>query len=232
MIPTAERIRRDTTWLTQAWEPLYASRIKGTPRPWKEPTLTPEAKADLDRRAREERHAHGAMFGESPAPLHIDVLALTMDIAHTTRALATHIAKTIGDTPAHTYLTRRADHHPIDLLDYIHTTATQLDPEGTAAAYTLGQLQHLRTSTARYFTEAVDGQRLKTDCPWCGNPTLFFRRIGPEHRPEFVVACESGTCTPDYRDCGTWLGATPAWPFHEWTWLAKRINHHERIQAS
>lgn len=222
-------IQANTQWLLDAWDPLHEARTKGTPRPWKETTLTPEQQNTLDIEARQEKLDHGAfVLGESPAPLHLDILDRLLNIQNTTREIARQIADTLHDSPTLVYLTRTRNPNPVYLIGYIQHNAPRLteprhqqvldDTETTTST--------LRARTTGFFSQVYDGKTLKTECPWCGGYKLRIRIIGHQ-QPEPVIRCETGLCEPPPQDCGAWTGqgfTLPTWPQWEWQWLAKRLN--------
>lgn len=218
------QLAEDATWILDAWPALHASRLKGTPRPWRQTDLTPEARAELDAAAKAEKLENNAStFGESPAPLHLDVHDLLHKTAHTAWRAATWLTlTTIGPHPAMCY--------PDQLLTYIRARA-HLATDGEALNNHARQIRARRVEIAKHFAEVVDGQRLKATCPWCLTDKLYFRAIGPETNHQIVVRCDSGTCQPPEGDCGTWMRGRPCWPFHEWEWLAARIDHHQAGRA-
>ena len=217
-----EHLATNAAWIADAWPALHESRLKGTPRRWRQTELTPEQRAEIDQRHRTEKAANGAPAGaDSPAPLHLDVLDLLVAIDHTSRYGARIIqAHTLNDPPTNT----------IGRLNYITTNAHLLDPADQDTRHIEQQLRNHRAAITNQWAEVVHGQRLKTGCPWCGHHALYFRAIGPEHQNEIVVRCESGGCNPTDTDCGVWYGGKPCWPFHEWSWLANRIDNEERRQ--
>jgi hypothetical protein len=212
-------------WIIQRWPHILELRLKGTPRPWKTPDLTPEQWAEMDRRAREEKQERGAFtLGESPAPVHLDMLDTQLDIARRVQELALTMSGQLQHN-----LRRHKHPDPVPHLHYLKGHLHKIDNElhnrirrETAA---------IRHAMATLFTEVFDGQRLKTDCPWCKLPKLYIRMIGPEDNPQPIVACESGTCEPPEADCGKYWRGNPAWPFYEWEWLAQQINHEESKTA-
>jgi hypothetical protein len=225
-----DNTQADTQWLLNAYDPLHEARIKGTPRPGKETTITPEQRNQLDIQARIEKQEHGAfVLGESPAPLHIDILDRLLHIQKTTHHLATQIATALQDTTTNTYLTNVKNTDPIHLLQYINTSIPKLtEPRHQQALDdTEKHLRDLKHQTAAYFSEIIEGKQLKAECPWCGGTKLRFRLIGQTH-PEFVIRCETGLCEPPPQDCGAWTGkgfTLPTWPQWEWQWLATRLNN-------
>lgn len=227
MSRTTTQITRTADWLLEAHDPLAELVYKGTPRPWKQTDLTADQRAELDAQARAERaESDGTHLPETPAPIHLDVLDDLTHQQHTARATATRIAAALGDHTMHVQLTRQTDAPTIDTIRYIKTAAEKLHPDRDAQllAATTHTLHRMRTATARHLTEVTEGQRLKAHCPWCHYEHLRIRTIGPEHRPDTVVRCESDRCDPPPKDCGTWHWGRPCWPLHEWEWLAKIIN--------
>src|SRR5690606_8165485 len=107
-------VTADAAWLLETLPLLAETRIKGTPRPWREPNLTPQQRAELDARARAERHRRPptppglrhlltvdiAPTGEHPAPLHIDVLDLLDAITKAALACAVDTATEHGHLAA------------------------------------------------------------------------------------------------------------------------------------
>lgn len=228
MTPT-DHLAADARWLTTALQPLHDSRLKGTPRPWKQPDLTPEQQARLDAQARQEKAANPANIGESPAPLHLDVLDLQQQITRTAQQTAHAIATALQHELHAVHYQRPNKTNPTTTLAYIaehaQTAGTQTDLTQHA-----NQLRHLRQQTARHFAEIVDGQRLKATCPWCNHDRLKFRLLGNPTAPEIIVRCEAPNCQPPAEDCGTYHKGRPCWPLHEWEWLAGRIDAHQRKQ--
>lgn len=210
-------------WIHGRWTYLTVARLKGTHRPWREPTLTAEQRAQLDAQARAEKQERGAfVLGESPAPVHLDTLDKLQDIAHKLRRLALAVDLETGIvTPA---LHAQTDYRNVPaIIDYLQH---QLPHTSEAAQDTARRVTaRIRADMAHDFAEVFDGKRLKADCPWCRQPALYIRLIGPEHARSPVIACQSGTCEPPAADCGTWWRGRPAWPAHEWDWLARRLNH-------
>lgn len=219
MITTTTHIILNAAWIADRWTALHESRLKGTPRPWKQTTLTPEQAAAYDAQHRAEKRAHGAPAGaDSQAPLHLDVLDLLVSIERT----ATWVANTIQNTGINATPNGEDTYNR---LRYISTYALVLAEDDPTTEQAEQELRNHRHSIEREWAQIVIGQRLKAPCPWCGQEQLIIRAIGPEDRTEMVVRCESGTCNPDETSCGTWYGGKPCWPFHEWEWLSNRIDN-------
>lgn len=102
-------------------------------------------------------------------------------------------------------------------------------------------LEHIADTAAMHVRRAApalglitDGQLLAALCPWCdgktsaapvgGHRTLRVRTL-PGGLP--AVVCEGGSCDPPEAECGARWRGLPAWPEHEWTWLAARLHRAE-----
>lgn len=224
-------VTEDLNWIYDRWSDLRATIHRGTPKPWREPTLTLEQRGRLDELARLEKLERGAFtLGESPAPIHLDALDRAIDLTATMVRLARAMATQIGH---HAVLIRAARHRYDDPLLLIRYVRAHFDD---VAAEALGEtieeeVAKLRAGLVHHFSEIGVGQRLKADCPWCDQPSLYVRIIGPEGHGQPIIRCESGTCEPDSAGCGTKHRGMPAWPFHEWQWLAQQIEHHEKQTA-
>lgn len=231
-------IRRDLLWIADRWADVHESRIKGTKRPWREPTLTPEAREELDRRARAEKaEADDRMPGESLAPVHVDVLDTLADILMRADMLHDHIAATLGVERLDSAPSAFADPGPYltFISDHLREFAED-DPDGMDAVSDLAR--ELRGEMARVLGEVFDGQTLTAMCPWCGGKddrhpvggarTLRVRLLWlptptdkDAHEP--AIVCDGGRCEPPESDCGLWVKGKPAWPLAEWEWLGDRL---------
>lgn len=223
----------DLGWIYTRWSDLRATMHRGTPKPWREPTLTLEQRGRLDELARIEKIERGAFtLGESPAPIHLDALDRAIDLTVTMAKLVRRVATELGH---HAVLIRAATHRyddPLLLIRYVRIQYAQLGTDHVELAEDIQEeAGRLRAGLTHHFSELGAGQRLKADCPWCDQPSLYVRIIGAEDNAQPIVRCESGTCEPDTAGCGTWHRNMPAWPFHEWGWLAKQIEDAEERRA-
>lgn len=229
---TESPINTNLDWIYKRWTDLHATRIRGTPLPWRQPTITPEQRARLDALARIEKQERGAFtLGESPAPIHLDAFDRANDLTRTMAALARLIATELG----HQAMLIRAALHkyndPLLLITYVRNHWEQCGAETGETVEE--EAARLRAGLARHFSEVDDGQHLATLCPYCDQDKLFVRKIGRKDNPDAVIRCESGTCEPGEQYCGTWHRNLPAWPMHEWDWLAGQIQYadHKREEA-
>jgi len=203
MKTTTQHLANHAAWLADIWPALHESRLKGTPRRWRQHDANPEQPP--------EKPGAG-----TAAPLHLDVLDLLSSIEATAKRIATLIQATgINANPE--------KDTPQSNLRYISSYA-QVLPEGSSTADCEIQLRTYRNNINSQWAEVIIGQRIKAPCPWCNQEKLKIRTIGPAHAPEPVVRCESMACEPPSADCGTWFRG-PCWPMHEWQWLAGRIDH-------
>src|SRR5437879_4899275 len=111
----------DLEWVIAYWPDLTEARLPGTARPWRQPELSPEQRAERDHAARIERDERGAWaLGESPAPVDVGVLDLLAsllmdaDIVHEMVAQAAGVERldppTTAFADARPYLAFAAEH--------------------------------------------------------------------------------------------------------------------------
>lgn len=218
------QVLEDIDWIRSRWEHLLESVEKGSPRPWRQPTLDKEARAELDARARAEKRSRGAfVLGESPAPIHLDALDTLTHATHQARVLAIELATIAEQTAALVHL-HHTPSNPAADLDFIKAQLGEADLDELAH---IGRtVAGLRRRMAAQFGEVSDGQHIDADCPWCNERQMRIRLIGAPDKKAPVVRCESGKCEPPAADCGARHRGHPIWPLIEWDWLAGRIDHH------
>lgn len=209
-------IEDDAAWINARWHHLTDSRFLGTPRPWRQPSRKP---------GRNPHHDSPPAFATTPipAPLHLDTHDLINDILRKIRHLATTTATECGHDTVLSYLEHHRTTDPADELAYIlshHPVTSE-----AAQKYTEHSIHRIRAQMAEEFSEILDGQQLTADCPWCHHQELRIRLIGPPHAQQPVVLCENPGCNPQPAECGQWWRGHPAWPLHEWEWLAQRIGN-------
>jgi hypothetical protein len=205
-------IEENAGWIVERWEHLTDSRYIGTPRPWRQP-----------QRRRSSSQDQPAMFSTTPipAPLHLDTHDLINEVLRKIRHLAVSTAVECGHDTVLSYLEHHRTEEPSEELDYIvrHFLVTSEE----AQKYTDHTIGRIRARMAEEFAEILDGQSLVGDCPWCHQQELVIRLIGPPGAQQPVVLCENGGCNPPASECGKWYKGQPAWPLHEWEWLAARM---------
>lgn len=207
-------IRDDADWITRRWSDLLEARYHGTPRPWRQ---------THKRRVSEERTGPRPPFTltAAPAPVDLDATDLIRHILTRTAQLAYQVATELQHQHILTEMQRRRPTHPAKVLDYLAVRHPQTSIP--TQQHLEQQLRIIRGRMTEQFAERFDGQIIRADCPWCRRPGLRVRLIGPAHKPEPVVICEHDGCNPPTSECGKWWRGHPAWPFHEWEWLDRRI---------
>lgn len=120
----------DLNWIYDRWSDLRATIHRGTPKPWREPTLTLEQRGRLDELARLEKLERGAFtLGESPAPIHLDALDRAIDLT----ATMVRLARTMAEELQHQAVIIRAARHryddPLLLIRYVRSHFSDVKPE-------------------------------------------------------------------------------------------------------
>lgn len=210
-------IEEDVLWIKGRWEHLTTSRYLGTPRPWRQPPRRRPGHTDPENAP--------PTFATTPipAPLHLDTHDLINHVLRKARHLAVTTAGELHHHQVLSYLQHHRSIHPAEELDYVlrhHHTISE--DTRTLNEHTI---HRVRARMAEAFSEVLDGQELNADCPWCHKPALRIRLIGPDHAQQPVVVCENDGCNPAPAECGKWWRGHPAWPFHEWEWLAQRMEN-------
>lgn len=217
----------DLEWVAAYWPDLTEARLPGTARPWRQPDLTPERRAELDHEARLERADRSEdAWGETPAPVDVAVLDLMADIVWDADEAAGIVADEImcprlpPPTTAYTdprpWLDFAARHYDEAGGMYLHVDVARL-------------ARGMVDAIARALCLVYDGQRLDVICPWCegrteaapvgGAKTWRVRQLPGDL---VAIVCE-GACEPPSKSVGTWWRGQPCWPVSEWDWLAKQV---------
>lgn len=215
---------------------LACLRDPATKRPWREPSLDPVARAELDYLARQERAERlrelaPGEHADAVAPEVLDLLDQVHEWAvhleqHISRACRAPILRPTAADPR-PHLARVAAYLPQAVVSWTN---------GSEIAWWVADVANdLATAVSRALSLMQDGQRLKVICPWCqgrtemapvgGQRTWRVRQL-PGNL--LTIVCESGTCNPPTADVTTWWRGKPAWPIYEWDWLASRI---ESVEA-
>lgn len=213
---------------------LAANLLPGTHRPYR-PELSADKKSELAAIARlkvrnDARSGMLVPLGETPAPADLEILDLLVEIIETvaTFSLLPAPRSSLDDPRPHMRSIRRQ----LDARTLIVTGSLE------DACETLIDRAH------KVLGLVGDGQLLHAVCPWCsgitathpegGQRTLRIRAKLPPGKKSMVtvhpadvrwlVVCESGSCAPESKDCGTWWRGQPAWDLRtEADWLAKRL---------
>lgn len=183
--------RQAVTELAEIVTWLAASLLPGTARPWQPPQMSAEKRAELDAKARLERHATSDVvvheivpLGESPAPMDLDVMDLLVDCLTAADELAVLVADSARSVHLPAATSAYADPTP-----YLNLVLDQLGNVGrcTEACALPGGCGHplardvLATVHARceslvfrarsQLGLVTDGQLLDARCPWCDGRT-------------------------------------------------------------
>lgn len=218
----------DLEWVMAYWPDLIDARLPmSTPRPWRQPELSPQARTKRDALARiEQAERNPLAIGESPAPVDVSILSTAFDVLITADDLAAVVAEhaglpvlpppRLGELDAWPYLAYAAAHMSEDLADY-------------AAPITARMVDQV----ARAVCMVYDGQVLDVLCPWCDGRTTETPAGGAKTwrvmllPGDLVAIVCAGLCEPSAGDVGTWWHGQPCWPIARWDWLAKRLRHNE-----
>ena len=229
----------DLQWVIAYWPDLVEQRLPGTARPWRQPELSPEQRAERDHAARiEKAERSDDAWGETPAPVDVGVLDLLASLLMDADLLHEAVAQAAGTDRLDPPSTAFADARPY--LEYAVTWAPQVADD--LVLHEIGrQARGMVDAIAKALCLVYDGQRLDVECPWCrgrtelapvgGEKTWRVRELPGQL---IAIVCESGTCEPPSKDVGTWWRGKPCWPTSEWEWLAKRLTQaeeRERIGA-
>ncbi|MFC5184387.1 hypothetical protein [Actinomadura harenae] len=202
-------------------------------RPWREPSITAEQRAELDAAARAERAERVAYApGEHQDAARPDVLDLLASVLDRAVVLADHISRASWlpvlpaaprDGDPRPYMLRAARYLPQAVIGW--TNGSEI------AHWAADEARALRSDVEAALALMSDGQRLKALCPWCGGTTEitptggeYTWRVRTLPGDLTAIVCEGGYCEPPSRDVGTWWRGRPAWPLHEWDWLARQLN--------
>jgi hypothetical protein len=220
-----DRTIADLQLVADYWPGLRHLGDPAVRRPWREPTITPEARAELDRQAWEERMERIDIApGEHPDAVRPEVLDMLGDLLWTADDVAVAVAKAAGVQEPAQPSSAFAD--PGRLLAF---TGWILPFGHLADPYLLPYVARKTGDMVAMLTAALslsyDGQRLSVLCPWCKGAILGERTLRVRVLPGDMVGicCEFPLCSPPLRDVGTWWQGRPVWPLHMWPWLAQRI---------
>lgn len=227
----------DLLWLADRCEDIVEAKYRGTPRPWSQAAeLSLEQQlAQTDRDIAERRDRNPLSIGEHPAPPHVDVLDLLVDLLMTADSIAEEVAQAAGVDRLPPASSAFADPEPY-LRHAVRHLQAAYEADSSLAEGVKEDAARLRRDVARHLREVQAGQRVPGLCPWCNGgleqrQTLRIRMVrpAPDLEPVAAAVCESGLCEPPPSDVGVWHGDRPAWPLDtEGKWLAQRLAHHAK----
>lgn len=225
----------DLMYLADHAGDLIEARFRGTPRPWKQAgDLDAAQRAEqLERDAAERRDRNPLSIGEHPAPMHVDVSDVLVDLLMTADDIAEQVAQAAGVDRLPYASSAFADPEPY-LRHAARHLAMAYEADPSLQGGVKEDAERLRKLVATHLGEVLAGQRVPGLCPWCNGgleqrQTLRIRfvRPAPTLDPVPAAVCESGVCEPPDSDVGVWAGNCPAWPLDtEGAWLSQRIAHH------
>lgn len=220
-----DRTIADLNLVIDYWPGLRHLGDPAVRRPWREPTITPERRDELDRQAWEERMERIDIApGEHPDAARPEVLDMLGELLWTADDVAVAVAKAaIIDEPAQPS-TSFAD--PTPLLTFVAENlrrATLLD--GYLLPYVVSKTADMVAMLTAALSLSYDGQKLSVLCPWCHGEVFGRRTLRVKVLPGDLVGivCEFPLCSPGAREVGTWWQGRPVWPLEMWPWLAQRI---------
>jgi hypothetical protein len=245
-------VQFDLDFVEEHWPDLCELRRPGSPRPWRQALLDPEHRAAQVLRDREERaNRDPDAPGFTSAPEHVDVLDVMVEVWIVLDELVARISPdwrrsrtghAAGRGQAEFGPPRFAHVQP--MIEFTRTWLTMAAEERLDIADApANRLRWLTAEISRVLGLVRAGQLLSGAlCSFCrgvtpkqpagGTTTLRVEEVAPRKhatalRPAVegvhAVVCWNPLCNPPDEDCGTRYRGRPAWPWHEWEWLAKRL---------
>lgn len=240
-LPAVDRAIADLAEAAELVPFLALLRDPAASRPWREATLTAQARAERDYEARAElADRNEDAPGEHADAARADVLDLLADVLDHAVFLATFVSRAAWcpiqrppgrDADPRPYLRRAAEYLPLAVTGWTNGKDIAHYVADVAAAL-VADLHHGLALVA-------DGHTVKAVCPWCkgrtetapiGGEYTWRVRVLPGGEP--AIVCESGTCHPSSKEVGTWWGGCPVWPMQDWPWLARRLAHLDARRAA
>lgn len=225
----------DLWWLADHAHDLADARMRGSKRPWRQGVedVDPQRAAEREWQAFLERaERSGFALGEHPAPMHVDLADLLVELVAESDVMAERVAQAAGVDRMPPASSSFADPRPYLRHAAAHfKQAAEADPD--VAEVVAEQAATMRAKLSLHLGFVTDGQQVPGLCPWCsggiaGRQTLRVRLVKPSPEIDAVpaVVCESDVCEPPEADVGLRHRGRPAWPLDtEGDWLAKRIVH-------
>lgn len=186
--------------------------------------VTPERRAELDYQARIERWERiDVAPGEHPDAARAEIIDLMTAIRSEAYEVADTIAWEVVRPPRLPRIDRQQtiDHH-LELAILLLPNVTH----DLTVHWVAGRAATMAALATRALALAYDGQALKVPCPYCkgGLSGGLCLRVRILPHGDVVIVCESDIpCEPPRRKVSTWWQGRPAWPFVDWTWLAKQL---------
>ncbi|MBF8193268.1 hypothetical protein ITP53_47900 [Nonomuraea sp. K274] len=179
-------------------------------------------------------------WGESPAPVDVDVLQTVLDIVVYADDLADDLAEQLDPATGRPILAspRLGEYDARPWLQYALACLHELPDDVVEWAWP--RVQKIHERTARVLGMLYHGQTVKVVCPWCdgraeeqpvGGAYTWKVEVLPSN--QVAIVCHGVNCDPPAEHVATWLWGKPCWPITTWTRLAKHvIPEHERAQRA
>lgn len=223
-----EIVAANLEWVIEYWPDLIESRMPLTTKPLRQTrTITGEEKDLLDAAEHLERYFRNNLsWGESPAPVDVDILQVLLDVV----VHADDLAAELGPPVCCPILAPPAlgvlDARP--WLSYSLARLHELDDDWSAYVWPVVEKIYKRTAAA--LAEIYTGQTVKIVCPWCSGRTVE-QPVGGAHtwqvevlpNNQVAIICHGTNCNPPADMVGTWLWGKPCWPITAWPRLAARL---------
>lgn len=233
-----ENVVETLEWVVEYWPDLVDARMPLTTRPLRQTrTISGEEKVLRDADAHIERYFRNSLsWGESPAPVDVDVLQVALDVV----VLADDLAAQLGP-PACCPILAPPSLGQVDARPWLRYALARLDQLGDDwSDWAWPTVQRIYERTARVLGMLYHGQTVKIVCPWCDGRTPE-TPVGGSHTwrvevlpsNEVAIVCHGLNCNPPANTVGTWLWGKPCWPITTWPKLAAHvIPEHERAERA
>lgn len=215
-------------WVIEYWPDLVESRLPLTTKPLRQTrTFTRDEKDLRDGQAAIERHFRNSLaWGESPAPVDVDILQTLLDVVVYADDLAAELGPEcmcpvlappgLGDLDARPW------------LSYALARLHELPDEWHEYAWPVVERMHERA--ARCLAEIYHGQTVKVFCPWCDGRTqdapvggAYTWQVEVLPNNQVAIVCRGVNCNPPVEHVATWLWGQPCWPITSWGKLAAHV---------
>lgn len=214
-------------WVIEYWPDLVEARMPLTTKPLRQTrTISAEEIVLRDAQAQMERYFRNNLsWGESPAPVDVDVLQTVLDIV----VYADDLAAELGP-PAGCRILAPPGLGQLDARPWLHYAMARLgELPDEWAEWASPIVEKIHERTARALGMLYHGQTVKVVCPWCDgrteeNPVGGAHTWSVEVLPsnQVAIVCHGVNCNPPADVVGTWLWGKPCWPITVW----ERLAHH------
>lgn len=223
-----ENVVETLEWVVEYWPDLVDARMPLTTRPLQQTRTVSRDEQELrDGQAAIERYFRNPLaWGESPAPVDVDVLQTALDVV----VLADDLAAELGPPALCPILAppRLGQMDARPWLTYALARLTELDDEWSEWAWPI--VQRIYERTARVLGMLYHGQTVKVVCPWCSGRTedapvggAFTWRVEVLPGNQIAIVCHGTNCSPPDEQVGTWIWGKPCWPITVWQKLAHHV---------